>query len=133
MGVVTSVMSLLTGLAHYDNENYSSLVPVAVKLLNQFVITRECSKEYIYYRTPCPWLQVKLLRYLQYYPPPEEKNLLNKLHDILDRIVTKTEVTQSVNKNNADHAILFEAINVIIHLNLHGFVFCFLFVNSLLT
>ena len=27
---------------------------------------------------------------------------------------TKTDVTKSVNKNNADHAILFEAVNLII-------------------
>jgi len=120
VGVVTSVLSLLTGLATYDNESYAGIVAVAIRLLHQFVINRECSKEYIYYRTPCPWLQVKLLRILQYYEPPKDKNLLNKLHDILDRIVTKTEVTQSVNKNHADHSILFEAMNVIIHLNLHG-------------
>lgn len=30
-------------------------------------------------------------------------------------IVNKTEVTKNVNKNNSDHAILFEAINLIIH------------------
>eukprot|EP00485_Elphidium_margaritaceum_P005923 CAMPEP_0202695802 /NCGR_PEP_ID=MMETSP1385-20130828/9289_1 /ASSEMBLY_ACC=CAM_ASM_000861 /TAXON_ID=933848 /ORGANISM="Elphidium margaritaceum" /LENGTH=955 /DNA_ID=CAMNT_0049351879 /DNA_START=71 /DNA_END=2938 /DNA_ORIENTATION=- len=120
VGVVTSVLSLLTGLATYDSESYGDIVPVAIRLLHQFVINRECSKEYIYYRTPCPWLQVKLLRILQYYPPPKDKNMLNKLHDILDRVVTKTEVTQSVNKNHADHSILFEAMNVIIHLNLHG-------------
>lgn len=120
VGVVTSVMSLLTGLAIYDPSNYGDIVKHAVKLLDQYVVQRECSKEYIYYRTPCPWLQIKLLRILQYYPPPEDKNLLNKLHDILDRIVTKTEVTQSVNKNHSDHSILFEAINVIIHLNIHN-------------
>jgi len=120
VGVVTSVLSLLTGLATYDTASYAAITNVSVRLLHQFVINRECSKEYIYYRTPCPWLQVKLLRILQYYPPPKDKNLLNKLHDILDRIVTKTEVTQSVNKNHADHSILFEAMNVIIHLNLHG-------------
>jgi AP-2 complex subunit alpha len=26
--------------------------------------------EYIYYKVPNPWMQVKLLRLLQYYPPP---------------------------------------------------------------
>jgi len=120
VGVVTSVLSLLTGLATYDTPSYSTIIPLAIRLLHGFVINRECSKEYIYYRTPCPWLQVKLLRILQYYPPPKDQNLTTKLHDVLDRIVTKTEVTQSVNKNHADHSILFEAMNVIIHLNLHG-------------
>lgn len=120
IGVVTSVVSLLTGLAKYDNANYRGVVPVAIRLLHTLAIDRQCAKEYIYYRTPDPWLQVKLLRLLQYYPPPEDKSDLAKMNDILDRIVSKTEVTQSVNKNHADHAILFEAMNVIIHLNLHG-------------
>ena len=37
------------------------------------------------------------------------------MDEVLERILTKTEVTKSVNKNNADHAILFEACNLIIH------------------
>jgi len=31
------------------------------------------------------------------------------------KIMTKTEVTKNVNKNNSDHSILFEAFNLIIH------------------
>jgi len=31
------------------------------------------------------------------------------------KIITGTEVGNNVNKNNADHAILFEAINLVIH------------------
>lgn len=34
---------------------------------------------------------------------------------MLLRILTRTEVTKSVNKNNSDHGILFEAINLVIH------------------
>ena len=30
-------------------------------------------------------------------------------------IINKTEVTKNVNKNNSDHSILFEAINLVIH------------------
>lgn len=118
IGVVTSVMALLKGLVVHDTDNYGGIVPVAVDLLDQYVIGRECAKEYIYYRTPCPWLQVKLLNILQHYPPPKD-NKLKKLQDILERIISKTEVTSNVNKNHADHSILFEAMNVIIHLNLH--------------
>jgi len=35
--------------------------------------------EYIYYKVPNPWMQVKLLRLLQYYPPPSESQ--NRLRD----------------------------------------------------
>lgn len=30
-------------------------------------------------------------------------------------MINKTEVTKNVNKNNSDHSILFEAINLVIH------------------
>jgi AP-2 complex subunit alpha len=36
------------------------------------------------------------------------------LIEILNKIIKKTEVTKTVNKNNADHGILFEAANLII-------------------
>ncbi|ETO12588.1 adaptor-related protein complex 2, alpha subunit, partial [Reticulomyxa filosa] len=120
IGVVTSVVSLLTGLATYDTATYTNVVPLVVRLLATLIVDRQCNKEYIYYRTPDPWLQIKLLRLLQFFPPPlSDKITLDKLQNILDTILGKTEVTQSVNKNHADHAILFEAMNVIIHLNLH--------------
>ena len=35
----------------------------------QIVMEREYSATYAYYKVPSPWLQVKLLRLLQYYPP----------------------------------------------------------------
>lgn len=35
----------------------------------QLVIEHEYSATYAYYKVPSPWLQVKLLRLLQYYPP----------------------------------------------------------------
>jgi AP-2 complex subunit alpha len=36
----------------------------------QILIDRDFSLDYIYYKVPTPWLQVKCLRLLQYYPPP---------------------------------------------------------------
>ena len=38
------------------------------------------------------------------------------LQEVLQRIVSGTDVTKNVNKNNATHAVLFEAINLSIHL-----------------
>ena len=40
---------------------------------------------------------------------------MGRLNEVLERILNRTEVTKSVNKNNSDHSILFEAINLIIH------------------
>jgi len=35
---------------------------------SQLVVDHEYSATYAYYKVPSPWLQVKLLRLLQYYP-----------------------------------------------------------------
>jgi AP-2 complex subunit alpha len=35
----------------------------------QLVVEHEYSATYAYYKVPSPWLQVKLLKLLQYYPP----------------------------------------------------------------
>ena len=67
--------------------------------------------EYIYYKVPNPWMQVKLLRLLQYYPPPGELLLLpygrelietdndkiiDMLHDILQAIIDSCQETPRV-------------------------------------
>lgn len=36
----------------------------------QIVFDSETPATYVYYKVPNPWLQIKLLRLLQYYPPP---------------------------------------------------------------
>lgn len=59
-------------------------------------------------------LQVKVLQYLQLFPSPEDPALRGRLNDILTNIIAHTVVTKSVNKNNGDHAILFEAVNLVI-------------------
>lgn len=106
---------LLLAIREHDPSHYEAIVPLVIHNLTRLVILREVPKDYLYYNTPCPWLQVKLLKILQNLPPPTETTILVELSESLERIMTRTEVTKSINKNNADHAILFEAINVIIH------------------
>ena len=66
-------------------------------------------------------------------PPPNDDTVYHKLivkknlyfiiiffffiQEVLARIIKRTEVTKKVNKNNADHGILFEAANLIISYN----------------
>lgn len=49
------------------------------------------------------------------FPYPTESRICTDLNEILERITSQTEVTKSVNKNNTDHGVLFEAINLLIH------------------
>lgn len=128
LGVLTSSMSLLYGLASQLPNEYESLIPYAVHIMGMLVLKKACAREYLYYRTPSPWLQIKLLKFLQLYP-----NLLTKaenggqesaagngaahipqLTTIISKILNETDVSDSINKSNADHAILFEAVNLIV-------------------
>ena len=116
LGVLCSTMSLLIGMTSKHEEEYSTLIPYAIHILVSLVVQKNCSPDYLYYRTPSPWLQVKLLRFLQYYPNLMQANqpFVQQLRSVLQKILTETDVSDSINKSNADHAILFEAVNLIV-------------------
>jgi len=116
LGVLTSTMSLLIGLASQHEKEYEILIPYVVHILVMLVLRKACAREYLYYRTPSPWLQIKLLKFLQYYPSimTSDKPYVSQLQNIVSKILTETDVSDSINKSNADHAILFEAVNLIV-------------------
>ena len=133
LGVLTSTASLLNGLAAQQTLEYESLIPYVVHILGLLVLKKACAREYLYYRTPSPWLQIKLLKFLQLYPhaiagdgpgpvangggpvpPSQPKPYVPQLTSAVTRILTDTDVSDSINKSNADHAILFEAVNLIV-------------------
>lgn len=108
------------------------------KSILQLVVEQQYSQEYLYYKVPTPWLQVKLLRLLQYYPPsgtrlnpaqtwwdsnnshihPEDATIQKTIHRVLQTIMqTSSEQTKNVQQNNAQNAVLFEAISLAIHLD----------------
>lgn len=69
MGVTLSVTSLVMALAQENPEQYKGSYVKAAQRLKKIAVDGEVSADYLYYRVPNPWLQVKLLRLLQYYPP----------------------------------------------------------------
>jgi len=107
-------MSLLLGLASHSKQLFEPIVPYVISVLNRLTICASCPADYLYYRTPCPWLQVKCLRFLQYYKLPVDETQQSLLLDVLRYIAEKTGFSDSTNKSNADHAILFEVINLAI-------------------
>jgi AP-2 complex subunit alpha len=128
LGVLTSTMSLLYGLAANNATDYVSLIPYAVHILGMLVLKKACARDYLYYRTPSPWLQIKLLKFLQLYPQALGENgneegaspsngggaHIPQLTSIISKILTETDVSDSINKSNADHAVLFESVNLIV-------------------
>ena len=67
----------------------------------------------MYYSTPCPWLQIKLLRILQTYGMPDDPRLAEKLNDTLRKILGRPSPGKGA-KNNAIYAVLFETVNLVI-------------------
>jgi AP-2 complex subunit alpha len=117
MGVTLSVTSLVMALAHDDLEQYKSSYNKAANRLKRIILEHEYTPDYLYYKVPCPWLQVKLLRLLQYYPPSEDTHIREILRDCLRKIMdSASEMPKNVQQNNAQNAVLFEAINLTIHL-----------------
>lgn len=83
-----------------------------VSILRNF--TRDVFISHSFSGTPCPWLQCKCLRFLQYYKIPSDSTQIDLLNDVLSKILVKTDASDSNNKSNADHSILFEAINLVV-------------------
>ncbi|KAJ3682196.1 hypothetical protein LUZ60_014769 [Juncus effusus] len=57
------------------------------------------------------------MRALQYFPTIEDPNARRALFEVLQRILMGTDVVKNVNKNNASHAVLFEALALVMHLD----------------
>ncbi|KAF1959794.1 Adaptor protein complex AP-2 alpha subunit [Byssothecium circinans] len=118
MGVALSVTSLVMALVQDNQEQYKGSYVKAANRLKRIVVDNECAEGYFYYKVPCPWIQVKLLKLLQYYPPPEDSHIRKLIRDALQKIMDSAlEMPKNVQQNNAQNAVLFEAINLVIHLD----------------
>jgi len=117
LGVVLSVTSLITKLAQDNPEEYKGCYVKAAQRLRRIVVDLDCAQDYYYYKVPCPWLQVKLLRLLRYFPPSDDTHIRNIIRDSIRQIVENaSEIPKNIQQNNAQNAVLFEAINLTIHL-----------------
>ncbi|EPZ33551.1 Adaptin/AP-1 alpha/gamma subunit-like protein, partial [Rozella allomycis CSF55] len=117
-GVATASLSLITTLVQSYPSELKMCVPKAVNCLYKIVVNNSYSADVLYYKVPAPWLQLKLLRLLQYYPPPEDPSVLAKLLDVVEKITTSnTDNIKNAQQSNASNAIKFEAINLSIHLD----------------
>lgn len=120
MGVVTAAMSLLETLAKRNPDEYKGCVTLAVSRLSRIVTSSYTDlQDYTYYFVPAPWLSVKLLHLLQNYPP-SDAGVKNRLTECIETILNKAQEapkSKKVQHSNAKNAVLFEAINLIIHMD----------------
>lgn len=120
MGVVTAATSLIDALVKRNPEEYKGCVSLAVSRLSRIVTASYTDlQDYTYYFVPAPWLSVKLLRLLQNYNPvTEDPGVRGRLNECLETILNKAQEppkSKKVQHSNAKNAVLFEAINLIIH------------------
>lgn len=138
LGVALSVTSLVMALAQDNLDSYKGAYAKAAARLKRLVIDGEYTSDYLYYKVPCPWLQIKLLRLLQYFPPSswssywkksccfmvadlvpsDDTHVRDMIRESLQKILNLAmEAQKNVQQNNAQNAVLFEAIDLIIHLD----------------
>ncbi|KAI8992585.1 adaptin N terminal region-domain-containing protein [Pilobolus umbonatus] len=118
LGVALSVTTLVLALAQSFPLEFSGCYEKAVLRMKAILIDRDYSMDYIYYKIPTPWLQVKCLRLLQYYPPPDDAKIRADISDLLQIIIANSQDSpKNVQHSNAQNAVLFEAINLAIHLD----------------
>lgn len=108
IGVLLGLTSLLIGIVSKNYRGYEPCVPKLVEILER-LRERDVPQHYMYYGIPTPWLQVKILRALQYFPAPEDPAVLKSLKAAIREILSGNDPVKNPNKNNAVHAIVFEA------------------------
>lgn len=117
-GVALCVTTLILAVAQDHLEAYAMCYQKALDRLSRLIFDRDLPMDYVYYRVPIPWLQVKLLRLLQYYPPPQNQKIKSVLHNCLMTIIDNSQDTpKNIQHHNAQNAVLFEAINLAIHVD----------------
>ncbi|KAK7948606.1 uncharacterized protein PG986_009492 [Apiospora aurea] len=117
LGVALSITSLVMTVAQDNLEQYKGAYVKAASRLKRILIDGEVSPDYLYYKVPCPWIQIKLLRLLQYFPLPDS-HVRGMIRESLQKILNLAmETNKNVQQNNAQNAVLFEAIDLIIHLD----------------
>ncbi|EFJ34224.1 hypothetical protein SELMODRAFT_230624 [Selaginella moellendorffii] len=117
IGVLTAVMSLLVALVANNPDAYWNCVSKCVRVLERLTRSQDIPQEYTYYGIPSPWLQVKTMRVLQYFPAIDDPNIRRSLFEVLQRVLMGTDAVKNINKNNATHAVLFEALALVMHLD----------------
>eukprot|EP00057_Strongylocentrotus_purpuratus_P020616 XP_011675090.1 PREDICTED: LOW QUALITY PROTEIN: AP-2 complex subunit alpha [Strongylocentrotus purpuratus] len=119
MGVVTAASSLIYDLCLKNPDEYKGCISLAVSRLSRIVTSSYTDlQDYTYYFVPAPWLAVKLLRLLQLYGPPDDPAVRGRLTECLETILNKAQEppkSKKVQHSNSKNAVLFEAINLIIH------------------
>jgi AP-2 complex subunit alpha len=124
-GVLTAVLSLLITFAAPNPSLFEEIVPVVCKLLNNTVMNKAITGDYMYDHIPAPWLLVKGFQFLQFFTQLPSEESQKDLEVVLRRIINTDsknfagvdKVAKQVKKHNAMLAVLFEGVNLVVKLS----------------
>lgn len=138
IGLLTSVSGFVLAILEqsaFPIAEWKEIVPSVILCLQTFV-QGDCLDQYKYYQVPAPWLQTKLLRILQFFPVALfDEDAIQRINAILHQILTKPALQRMApppgsttkkrckadaerqNRSNAEHAILFESMNLMIQID----------------
>jgi len=139
VGLLTSASGFMLAILEqgtFPVQEWGEVIPAVAQCLHS-IVQGECPEHYEYYHVAAPWLQAKLLRILQFFPLAilgRDMDTLQRINAILHSILTKPAAQRAPpppgdktkkrgkvdaerqNRSNAEHSILFEAMNLMIHL-----------------
>lgn len=137
VGLLTSASGFMLAILEqgsFPAAEWAEIIPSVTQCLHNMV-QGECPEHYEYYHVAAPWLQTKLLRIEQFFEVKMfDRETLQRINQILHNILTKPAAQRTTtnaggtskkrvkaeaerqNRSNAEHAILFEAMNLMIHL-----------------
>lgn len=136
VGLLTSASGFMLGILEmgtFPVSEWSEILPAVAQCLANLV-QGECPEHYEYYHVPAPWLQTKLLRILQFFPVQMfTGETLTRINVIVHNVLTKPAAQRTSpaastlkkrgkadaerqNRSNAEQSVLFEGMNLMIHL-----------------
>ncbi|EPY26741.1 AP-2 complex subunit alpha [Angomonas deanei] len=123
-GVSMCAITFLNGCIKKENEHKFHHVPkILIDVLSNIIIEKQTEPGYVYYGVPAPWLQSKILRFLQYFSYPKDTELRDRITLILRKIIKATDKVLkdaqaqqkqrgTQNRVSAMNAILFEVVSL---------------------
>lgn len=113
--VLNAIFTMIEGILSIEySKNWDPIAFNVCRVLMGVIVNENCPPEYTHYHVPHPWLQIKGLRILSMLSVRKEPEFLANLKRIIQKILSRTTLTNIKNKDNTEYSILFEAVNVII-------------------
>jgi len=114
LGLALAALGLINSIPDALPDYYGCLLDPLVSLMDRIVLSDSIAKEYMYHGVRCPILQVQALQALRKFKFPTGVQKRTTLVRILQVILYYDEAVGDMHKSNASHAILIEAVNLVI-------------------